>query len=118
MSYGSESVALAILEVLVGLQDTTILPAYSLIQVEFPETVVEALDRESLPVAWNQHPSTEETQILGDRWVAEARSVVLRVPSAVVEAEHNYLINPEHEAFDQVIIHRPKPFRLDPRLLT
>jgi RES domain-containing protein len=118
MSYASQSVALATLEVLVGLQDTALLPSYSLIKVEFPENVVEALDRSLLPPAWNQHPPSEETQMLGDLWVAEARSVVLKVPSAVVEAEYNYLLNPEHEGFDQVIVHTPGPFRLDPRLLT
>jgi RES domain-containing protein len=118
VSYASETVALAALEILVGLQDTSILPAYSLIKVEFSERLVEALDTRTLPSAWNQHPPAAETQVLGDLWVAEARSVVLKVPSAVVEAEYNYLFNPRHQQFDQVLIHRPVPFRLDPRLVT
>jgi RES domain-containing protein len=118
MSYASESVALATLEVLVGLQDTALLTAYSLVKVQFPETLIEKLDRRTLPLAWNQHPPSEETQMLGDLWVAQGRSVVLQVPSAVVEAEHNYLFNPEHERFHELIIHKPEPFRLDPRLLT
>jgi RES domain-containing protein len=49
--------------------------------------------------------------------VAEGRSAVLEVPSAVVEAEHNYLFNPAHQQFGLIVIHRPKPFRLDPRLV-
>jgi RES domain-containing protein len=118
MSYASESVALATLEVLVGLQDTALLTAYSLVKVQFPETLIEKLDRRTLPLAWNQHPPSEETQMLGDLWVAQGRSVVLQVPSAVVEAEYNYLFNPEHEHFHELIIHKPEPFRLDPRLLT
>jgi RES domain-containing protein len=118
MSYASESVALATLEVLVGLQDTALLTAYSLLKVQFPETLIEKLDRRTLPLAWNQHPPSEETQMLGDLWVAQGRSVVLQVPSAVVEAEYNYLFNPEHEHFHALIIHKPEPFRLDPRLLT
>jgi RES domain-containing protein len=89
MSYASESVALATLEVLVGLQDTALLTAYSLVKVQFPETLIEKLDRRTLPIAWNQHPPSEETQMLGDLWVAQGRSVVLQVPSAVVEAEYN-----------------------------
>lgn len=118
MAYASESVALATLEILVGLQDAALLPSYSLIKVEFPESLVEALDRQTLPSGWNQYPPSEETQILGDLWIAEARSVVLKVPSAVVEGEYNYLLNPEHEEFEQVTIQRPEPLRLDPRLLT
>jgi len=116
VAYASESVALATLEVLVGLQDTALLPSYSLIKVEFPEDLVETLDRKTLPPSWNQHPPSYETQRVGDLWVVEARSSVLKVPSAVIESEHNYLLNPAHPTFDQVVIHHPEPFRLDPRL--
>jgi RES domain-containing protein len=117
VAYASESVALATLEVLVGLQDTSLLTSYSLIKVEFPEELMERLDRRRLPSDWSQHPPTPETQRIGDLWVAEARSAVLQVPSAVVEAEHNYLLNPAHQRFGRIVVHRPKPFRLDPRLL-
>ena len=117
VAYASESVALATLEVLVGIQDAALLSAYSLIHVEFPERLVEVLDRMALPSSWKKHPPSVETQRVGDLWVAEARSVVLKVPSAIVEAEHNYLINPGHQDFTHVVIHRPERFRLDPRLV-
>lgn len=117
VAYASESVALATLEVLVGLQDAGLLSAYSLIEVEFPERLVEVFDRRALPSSWNQHPPSLETQRVGDAWVAEARSAVLQVPSAIIEAEHNYLVNPGHRDFKYVVIHQPERFRLDPRLI-
>lgn len=117
IAYASESVALATLEVLVGLQDTAILSSYSLTRAEFPEDLVEVLDRRILSVAWSRHPPAPETQRVGDLWVAQARSAVLKVPSAVVEAEHNYLLNPHHPQFDRVLVHAPEPFWLDPRLI-
>jgi RES domain-containing protein len=117
VAYGSESVALATLEVLVGLQDTTVLSSYSLTRVEFAEDLVEVLDKGLLPATWNHHPPSPETQRVGDLWVAEGRSVVLKVPSAIVEAEHNYLLNPSHPQFGTVLVHSPEPFQLDPRLL-
>ena len=117
VAYASESVALATLEVLVGLQDTAILSSYSLTRAEFPEDLVEMLDRRTLPVTWNRYPPSPETQRVGDLWVAQARSAVLKVPSAVVEAEHNYLLNPRHPQFGRVLVHAPEPFQLDPRLL-
>jgi RES domain-containing protein len=113
----SESVALATLEVLVGLQDTSLLTSYSLIKVEFARDLVETVDRRRLPISWSHHPPTPETQRIGDLWIAEVRSAVLEVPSAVVEAEHNFLFNPTHEQFSRILVHRPKPFRLDPRLV-
>ena len=117
VAYASESIALATLEVLVGLQDTAVLFSYSLIRVEFPEDLVEDLPKQALPPAWNGHPPSPETQRIGDRWVAEARSAVLRVPSAVVDAESNFLLNPRHAGFGRVRVHPPQPFRMDPRLL-
>jgi RES domain-containing protein len=117
VAYASESVALATLEVLVGLQDTSLLTSYSLIKVEFARDLVETVDRRRLPISWSHHPPTPETQRIGDLWIAEVRSAVLEVPSAVVEAEHNFLFNPTHEQFSRILVHRPKPFRLDPRLV-
>jgi RES domain-containing protein len=117
VSYASESVALAVLEVLVGLQDTALLSAYSLIQIEFPERLVEVVSLDALPSTWTQHPPSPDTQRIGDLWVVENRSAVLQVPSAIVDAEHNYLLNPGHGDFAQVVINRPERFRLDPRLV-
>ncbi|HMO37031.1 MAG TPA: hypothetical protein PKA06_13400 [Gemmatales bacterium] len=42
--------------------------------------------------------------------------MVLAVPSAVVQDQINYLLNPEHPDFDQILISKPKPYRLDRRL--
>jgi RES domain-containing protein len=117
VAYASESIALATLEVLVGLQDTSLLPSYSLIKIEFPEDLLERLDRRRLPSSWNQHPPTPETQRVGNLWVAAGKSAVLQVPSAVVEGEHNYLLNPAHGRFGRIVVHRPRAFRLDKRLL-
>jgi RES domain-containing protein len=117
VAYASESVALATLEVLVGLQDAALLSAYSMIQVDFPERLVEVLDRKALPASWQQHPPAPDTQRVGDLWVAEGRTAVLQVPSAIIEAEHNYLLNPGHPDFSKVVVHKPERFRLDPRLV-
>ncbi len=117
VAYASESIALATLEVLAGIQDTSALSSYFLTSVEFPEGLVEVLERRALPATWSHHPPTPETQRVGDLWIAEERSVVLKVPSAVVEAEHNYLINPRHPRFGEVLLHQPGPLRLDRRLL-
>lgn len=118
VAYAAESVGLATLEVLVGLQDAAVLSSYSLVGANFPADIVEALDRNALPATWSHHPPSPETQRIGDLWVAEARSVVLKVPSAVVDAEYDYLINPQHPAFARVLIHAPRPFQLDPRLIS
>lgn len=69
-----------------------------------------------LPDDWRLLPAPPSTQEFGSRWVVEARSVVLRVPSAVVEGEFNYLLNPHHPNFARLEIGEPQRFSFDPRL--
>jgi RES domain-containing protein len=117
VAYASDSIALAALEVLAHLQSTAVLQAYSLASLRFPEESVEVLETRSLPARWRRFPSPPENQAIGDRWVAEGRSLILRVPSAIIPAAANFLINPSHPEFGKVVIGRPERFAFDPRLL-
>ena len=118
--YVSESRALATLEILAGLGSTAVLPAWVMIGVSFPAEIVvsveDLLDPAGLPDGWNTAPPTYVSQGIGDRWLEEASSAVLRVPSVIVPAEFNYLLNPRHPEFEQVEIGPQEELRLDPRL--
>ena len=117
VAYASESIALACLEVLVGLQRSGVLTSYSLVSARLDEAIVESLPAASLPAGWRNHPPSGESQAIGDRWVTERRSAVLRVPSAIIEVESNYLLNPQHPEFGRITISAPVPFAFDARLL-
>ena len=117
VAYASDSIALAALEVLAQLQSTAVLQAYSLVSLRFPEESVELLEPAALPARWRRFPSPPENQAIGDRWVAQGRSLILRVPSAIIPAAANFLINPSHPEFRKVVIGRPERFAFDPRLL-
>jgi len=39
------------------------------------------------------------------------------VPSVIIPREMNYLINPAHPQFEELIWREPQPFRFDPRLM-
>lgn len=117
VAYASDSIALAALEVLAHLQSTGVLQAYSVASIRFPESEIEVLDAASLPKGWRRFPSPPENQAVGDRWVTESRSLVLRVPSAIIPSASNYLLNPRHPEFSSVVIGRPERFAFDPRLL-
>lgn len=56
------------------------------------------------------------TRVIGDEWLREGRAPVLAVPSAVVPAEHNYLLNPDHARFADLDWDRSEPVTLDDRL--
>lgn len=114
--YLAESRALAALEILAGLQSRESLQAYVLIKVRFEKKLVEQLPLDSLPGKWRTSPPQPDTQALGDLWVREARSAVLRVPSAVIPDEFNFLLNPAHPEFVTIEVSKPISFDLDPRL--
>lgn len=116
VSYASGSVSLAILEILVHLDAAALLPSYSLRAVEFDESLTEQLVAAALPRGWRDYPAPPELRALGDAWIASGRSVVLRVPSAIVPDESNYLLNPVHPDFGRIRLYPPEPFRWDPRI--
>ena len=116
MVYCSESLSLAALELLVNLEAGDLLAAYTAFPVTFPDTIVHTLDPTSPPANWRDYPPPVALQLLGDQWIAGLASAVLRVPSVVVEHEHNLLLNPAHPDFPRITIGKARPFRFDPRL--
>jgi RES domain-containing protein len=102
--------------VLVHTEDTQVLAAikWATIPVYIDETFTEIAD--PLPEDWRRLPAPSSTRELGSRWVTDSRSVVLRVPSIVVDGEFNYLLNPRHPDFARLKIGEPRPFSFDPRL--
>jgi RES domain-containing protein len=114
--YTAGSRALAILEVLVH-TDSDLMPRLWLYEVTVPPAIVVGhLDTADLPAGWDALPHGGATQELGSAWVAEASSVILRVPSVVSLGDFNYPINPRHPSFAKLVIGKPEPYLLDPRL--
>jgi len=126
--YTSGNISLAMLEVLVHIDDAETFLAKEHIyhNVVFDEKDVVVLDEASLPDSWNARPETIESQAIGDEWLEGLPSVVLAVPSVVVptdlryEQEYlNYLINPHHPDFERAIrVGETRVLDWDPRLKT
>lgn len=116
VAYASQTVSLAVLEVLVHLHSAAPLAGYRVCSVEFAPDLVVPLDGDSLPLSWRAFPAPSTVRALGDQWIAREDSVILKVPSVIVETEHNFLINPLHPRFREVRVVPVKPFRFDPRL--
>jgi RES domain-containing protein len=112
--YASESLSLSVLEVLVHLESEDLPDNLQATRVELPDDSVEA--RVDVPPAWLRDPLMRQSRRFGDAWVGEGRSVALVVPSAVIPAERNVLLNPRHPRFAEVRMVEQHPFRLDARL--
>lgn len=117
VAYASSSLPLAVLELAVHFPTSAILPAYSIVEVEFDDALLLELSIAELPGDWKQFPPPSSTQALGDQWVAKGASAVLSVPSAVLESERNYVFNVNHPDITRMRIRKPRAFQLDSRIV-
>ena len=116
MVYTAQSQSLATLEMLVHLDTPDLLAKYAFFEVTMEEALIAVLDVRNLPRNWRSDPPPAKLRALGDVWVTNATSAVLRVPSTVIPVEHNYLLNPKHSDFLKLQLGKAVPFRYDARL--
>lgn len=114
--YSSESIALAVLEQLVHVEEVAVLSTFVAVSATLEEDAVEVLDPAALPDDWRTYPAPPALQAIGDAWLSGDRSLALRVPSVTVSGQYNYLINPAHPDFAAVEVSGPEPLNLDPRI--
>jgi RES domain-containing protein len=112
--YTSQSKALAALEMLVHLNPPSVFK-YKAFRIEFDESLVSTITQ--VPAGWDSEPPSVSTMKMGDRWAEELRSAVLAVPSAIIQEEWNYLVNPLHPDFSRIVIGAARDFAFDPRLI-
>ena len=113
--YTSQYISLCILEILVRSQLNINPPDYQLITLEFREVNITVIKPLQLKEGWKQH--IEYTQWIGEQFIKNNKSLVLQVPSAIVEKENNFLLNPLHKNYSRVKIADIEPLNLDSRLM-
>jgi RES domain-containing protein len=116
MVYSAQSRSLAVLEMLVHLDAAELLDKYVFFEITVDESLILVLAEGDLPHNWRADPAPSRLQVIGDAWAESNASVVLRVPSSVIPAEFNFLLNPKHADFAKVRIGAVTPFRYDARL--
>jgi RES domain-containing protein len=117
--YLADSLALAQLEKRVH---TPMRPPREMVAVEVivPAAALAGAEGVVLPEGWDADNvdwsvGTTASQSIGDDWLARGASMLLRVPSVVVPAGWNYLLNPAHADTRRVLTRRIE-HRPDPRL--
>jgi RES domain-containing protein len=90
---------------------------YVLIEIALDDIVVQTIDVSSLPNNWRADPPPAQLKNIGDNWIRKAECPVLRVPSALVPEECNFLLNADHPEFQRLQFANPVPFTFDPSLI-
>jgi len=117
MIYTAGSLSLAAMEMLVNLDAEQVLNAYMSIPVTFDDDLCKRLNPQHLPADWASHPIPSATRDMGMAWAQSKSSPVLAVPSAVVQIETNFLLDPQHPEFPKIRIGSAEAFGYDPRFI-
>jgi len=114
--YCCDSIALCNVEVAVRIPLGIIPSGYFLIHIELPKKTSIALIKKKLPHDWNSFPHSHSTQMIGDKFVKSNLNLCLKVPSAAVQGNFNFLLNPSHPEMKKVKIIKTEPYSFDKRL--
>ena len=116
MVYTAASQSLAMLEMLV--QDQPFRARYLMIEARISSAVtIDRVRVDDLPSDWREIGARGKLQAIGAAWAKKRSAAVLAVPSAIVPAESNYLLNPLHPDFKRLKISKPIMVDTDLRLI-
>ncbi len=117
MLYTGEHISLAVLEMLVNTNFKDYDIALDLLYIQLPtQPSITEIKLNKLKDNWKD--DLNFTRFIGDEFIKQNQSLVLRVPSVVVNEEYNYLINPLHPDFKKLKIADTRSFWPDKRLFT
>jgi RES domain-containing protein len=115
--YSASTRALACLENLVHRSGEGRSVHFMLTEISIPDDCsMEKVHPAGLPDNWFKSDNYSPCREVGDRWVDAGKSLLLRVPSAIIRDEHNILINPNHPEFSGVSVNQIVPFDFDKRI--
>jgi RES domain-containing protein len=113
--YTTENVSLAILEILVHVKKYKRPLDYHLLTLSIPDNIKPVtIITEKLKKNWKDDPAY--SQFIGDEFLKTKQSLFLKVPSAIVEQENNFILNPAHADATKIKIVSARLFEFDKRL--
>jgi len=116
--YASENRSLATVEYLVHVPLSIMPTDLSIACLQIPDRIIpKQISIADLPRNWRDYPAPPELAEFGTNWALANDSLLLRVPSVVVENEFNVLINPMHSDMSYVTIAHVESCTFDRRLL-
>lgn len=118
--YTGSSRSLSSLELVVHRGSIQPATAYKVMVISIADDdyLIKQVQLKDLPSNWRSLASYSALQKIGSTWYDSQETVVLKVPSAIIIYEYNYIINTEHPDFDRTIqLVRTEDYFWDSRLL-
>ena len=115
--YVASSQSLAVLEVLVHIEDRELLNHFIMLSIDIDDKEIMVLNTEDLPDNWQEEPAPADTATVGDEWLESKQSLGLELPSTIIPNETNILLKCIHPAFNDAMTSITEiPFTPDKRL--
>jgi len=114
--YASESRALAVLEYSVNTGAAHIPPALSIITINTGTASFGEIKESALPPDWNTIPTPSSTKDFGSAILTSSKTAIIRIPSAIITSEYNFLLNPAHRDARKFKILELSDFHYDLRI--
>jgi RES domain-containing protein len=112
--YTSSAISLALLELLIHNVSYEEIQSNVLMQIEVHDQPAKTLTKTSLKQNWQR--DIDYSRFIGNEFLKNKESLLLKVPSAIIPDEYNVLINSEHPGFKKITLVSAKIFEFDVRL--
>ncbi|MFN8344596.1 MAG: RES family NAD+ phosphorylase [Spirosomataceae bacterium] len=118
--YTGSSRSLSTLELVV--HRNAIVPTFlykvMVISIADEDSLIKQVRLSDLPPDWRSLNAYSKLQRIGSEWYRQQETLLLKVPSAIISQEYNYVINTEHPDFaSKVQLVRTENYFWDNRLL-
>ena len=117
--YTGSSRSLSTLELIAHRAAINISHPYQLIVISIKDKkLIKDINIDDLLKNWRTIEACIDLQEIGSRWYNSLETLILKLPSAIISQEHNYIINTKHPLFAKNIILQSKENSIwDKRLL-
>ena len=117
--YTAESRSLACLENVVHRSKRGLNGLFKILIIEIPDHLkMEIPEEKTLPKGWNKTYNYRACQKIGSLWISSGSTAILKVPSALVPQESNYILNTLHPDFQSIRLVDAEEFYFDSRFIS
>ncbi len=115
--YTAESRSLACLENLVHRSGEGNNALYRVMIIQIPDDLkIDIIDEGHLKTGWQKNENFIYCQNKGADWLLAGITAILKVPSALIKNEFNFILNSNHPDFKKIKLTSAEDFIFDPRL--
>ncbi len=114
--YTAATPSLALLESVVHISNIPV-DDYCMASIKIPEDKIKEIKLTDLPGNWFVNPAPDSLKSIGNKFVNDNIFLALKLPSAIMMEDFNFLLNPNHQDFIKVKIISTRTIPIDERLL-